>query len=56
MKLGTFHLMIRSYGTTIRPQVGNGLWVTLLSDLDGSNLQFQRPMGAAAGSKLSEVE
>ena len=56
MKLGTFHLMIRPDGATSRPQVGNGLWVTSLSDLDGSNLEFQRPTGAAAGSKLSEVE
>ncbi|MDE2890725.1 MAG: VOC family protein [Gemmatimonadota bacterium] len=38
------------------PQVGNGMWVTSMSDPDGYNLYFQSPTDVPEETKLSEVE
>ena len=37
------------------PEVGNGLWVTQLSDPDGFKLAFESPTDVAEDTKLSEV-
>ncbi len=38
------------------PHVGNGMWVTSMSDPDGYNLYFQSPTDVPEETKLSEVE
>lgn len=38
------------------PQVGNGLWVTELTDPDGYALCFESPSDAPEETKLSEVD
>ncbi len=37
------------------PEVGNGLWVTHLTDPDGFKLFFESPTDVAEDTKLSEV-
>jgi len=37
------------------PQVGNSLWVTLLTDPDGYRLEFASPTGIPEETKLSEL-
>ena len=37
------------------PEVGNGLWVTHLTDPDGYNLFFESPTDVAEDTKLSEI-
>lgn len=37
------------------PQVGNGLWVTSVTDPDGYKLFFESPTDVAEETKLSEV-
>ena len=37
------------------PEVGNGLWVTQVSDPDGYKLLFESPTDVAEDTKLSEV-
>jgi hypothetical protein len=38
------------------PQVGNGLWDTVLSDPDGYDLHFESPTDVPEETKLSEVQ
>jgi len=38
------------------PEVGNGLWVTQVTDPDGYKLFFESPTDVAEGTKLSEVK
>jgi uncharacterized glyoxalase superfamily protein PhnB len=38
------------------PQVGNGLWDTMLSDPDGYRLHFESPTDVREETKLSEVQ
>ena len=38
------------------PQVGNGLWDTMLSDPDGYRLNFESPTDLPEDTKLSEVQ
>jgi len=38
------------------PQVGNGLWDTMLSDPDGYRLNFESPTDAPEETKLSEYQ
>ena len=38
------------------PQVGNSLWVTCLSDLDGYRLEFASPTDVPEETKLSELK
>lgn len=46
-----------SRGITVdEPFVGNGLWVTGVSDPDGYRFEFESPTGVAEETKLSEVE
>jgi hypothetical protein len=37
------------------PQVGNGMWVTMLADPDGYRLNFESPANAPEDTKLSEI-
>jgi lactoylglutathione lyase len=37
------------------PQVGNGLWVTCLTDPDGYRLEFASPTDVPEETKLSEI-
>ena len=39
-----------------KPFVGNGLWVTSLSDPDGYNIDFESPTDAPEETELSEAE
>jgi catechol 2,3-dioxygenase-like lactoylglutathione lyase family enzyme len=44
----------RTLGTS-EPQVGNGLWVTHVTDPDGYKLFFESPTDVAEETKLSEI-
>ena len=47
---------IRSRGIAAsRPFVGNGMWVTRLSDPDGYQISFESKTDAAEGTEYSEV-
>jgi len=48
---------VRSRGIEAsEPQVGNGLWDTMLSDPDGYRLHFESPTDVPEETKLSEVQ
>jgi lactoylglutathione lyase len=48
---------VRSRGIEAsEPQVGNGLWDTMLSDPDGYRLHFESPTDVPEEIKLSEVQ
>ncbi|MFY9937138.1 MAG: VOC family protein [Silvibacterium sp.] len=48
---------VRSRGIEAsEPQVGNGLWDTMLSDPDGYRLHFESPTDVPEETKLSEIQ
>jgi len=51
-----FYRQVRSRGIDAsEPRVGNGLWVTQMTDPDGYELLFESPTDAAEGTKLSDA-
>ena len=51
-----FYRQVTSRGIDAsEPRVGNGLWVTGLTDPDGYELSFQSPTDVAEDTRLSEV-
>ena len=52
-----FYRDVRSHGIDAsEPHVGNGMWVTQVTDPDGYELAFQSPTDVAEDTKLSEVQ
>ncbi len=52
-----FYRNVKSRGIDAsEPCVGNGLWVTGVTDPDGYELMFESPADVAEGTRLSEVE
>ena len=52
-----FYHDVRSRGIEAsEPQVGNGLWDTMLTDPDGYRLNFESPTDVPEETRLSEVQ
>lgn len=53
----SFYREVTSRGVEAsEPQVGNAMWVTLLSDPDGYRLEFESATDTPEDTKLSEVK
>ena len=52
-----FYRTVKSRGIEpLEPFVGNGMWVTRVTDPDGYDLLFESPTDVAEGTRLSDVE